>query len=63
MTNRYGVMLDPSSLLWAAAEGVSETVIAAVLLLHERSVEEIVAKLGAVTRTESSPLPRPAPGA
>jgi hypothetical protein len=26
---------------WAAAEGVSETVIAAVLLLHERSVEEI----------------------
>jgi hypothetical protein len=27
---------------WAAAEGVSETVIAAVLLLHERGVDEIV---------------------
>jgi hypothetical protein len=30
---------------WAAAEGVSETVIAAVLLLHERSVDEIASKL------------------
>ena len=29
----------------AAAEGVSETVIAAVLLLHERSVDELAAKL------------------
>jgi hypothetical protein len=33
---------------WAAAEGVSETVIAAVLLLHERSVQQIVAELTAV---------------
>jgi hypothetical protein len=33
---------------WAAAEGVSETVIAAVLLLHERSVEQIVADLSAL---------------
>jgi hypothetical protein len=38
------------ALVWRAArplspEAVSETVIAAVLLLHERSVEEIVAKL------------------
>ncbi len=32
---------------WAAAEGVSETVIAAVLLLHERSVEEIAPELSA----------------
>jgi hypothetical protein len=48
MTNRFGVVLHTESLRWAAAEGVSETVIAAVLLLHERSVEEIVAKLGAV---------------
>jgi hypothetical protein len=30
---------------WAAAEGVHETIIAAVLLLHERSVEEIASKL------------------
>jgi hypothetical protein len=28
-----------------AAEGMPETVIAAVLLLHERSVDEIVSKL------------------
>ena len=48
MTNRFGVVLHTESVRWAAAEGVSETVIAAVLLLHERSVEEIVAKLGAV---------------
>src|ERR1700730_13186964 len=48
MTNRFGVVLHADSVRWAAAEGVSETVIAAVLLLHERSVEEIVAKLGAV---------------
>ena len=37
--------LDQASLRWAAAEGVSETVIAAVLLLHERGVEEIAGKL------------------
>jgi hypothetical protein len=48
MTNRFGVVLHDESVRWAAAEGVSETVIAAVLLLHQRSVEEIVAKLGAV---------------
>src|SRR5262249_52242003 len=33
---------------WAAAKGVSEDIIAAVLLLHERSVEEIAPKLTAV---------------
>ena len=32
---------------WAAAEGVSEDVIAAVLLLHERRVDEIVPSLSA----------------
>ena len=48
MTNRYGIPLDPSSVRWAAAEGMPETVIAAVWLLRKRSVEESVAKLGAV---------------
>jgi hypothetical protein len=33
---------------WATAEGVSEDVIAAVLLLHEHSVDEIVPKLSAI---------------
>jgi hypothetical protein len=32
---------------WAAAEGVSEDVIAAVLLLHQRSVDEIAPQLSA----------------
>ena len=45
MTNRFDILLDPGDVRWAAAEGVSETVIAAVLLLHERSVKEIVAEL------------------
>ena len=43
----FWVLLHPDDLRWAAAEGVSETVIAAVLLLHERSVDEIVPKLSA----------------
>jgi hypothetical protein len=37
--------LAPDRLRWAAAEGVSEDVIAAALLLHERSAEEIVPQL------------------
>ena len=45
MTNCFGVALHPDRLRWAAAEGVTEDVIAAVLLLHERSVGEIVPKL------------------
>jgi hypothetical protein len=45
MSNRFGVDLHPDSVRWAANEQVSETVIAAVLLLHERSVEEIVPQL------------------
>jgi hypothetical protein len=45
MTNRFGLDLYPKEVRWAAAEGVSEDVIAAVLLLHERSVEEVVPQL------------------
>ena len=45
MTNRYGITLDPGTQRWAVAEGVSETVIAAICLLPERSIDEIVAKL------------------
>jgi len=48
MTNRFGVDLHTESVRWAAAEGVSETVIAAVLLLHETSVDEIAPKLSAI---------------
>ena len=47
MANRFGVLLHPDDVRWAAAEGVSEAVIAAVLLLHERSVKEIAAELSA----------------
>ena len=50
MTNAFGVVLDSASVRWAAAEGVPETVIAAVLLLEEwgigGGIDEIVAKLG-----------------
>jgi hypothetical protein len=45
MASRYGITLDETSIRWAAAEGVSETIIAAVLLLHEKSVDEVAAKL------------------
>ena len=56
--NLFGIALDQASLRWATAEGVTETVIAAVSLLHERSVEEIAGKLtpaelGDVTRLVS----------
>jgi hypothetical protein len=47
MTNRFGVTLHPDSVRWAAAEGVSEDVIAAVLLLHDRSVDDIAPHLSA----------------
>jgi hypothetical protein len=43
MTNAFGVTLDPAAVRWAIAEGVSETVIVGVLLLHQRTVDEIVA--------------------
>ena len=39
MSNLFGIALDQAWLRWAAAEGVTETVIAAVSLLHERSVD------------------------
>jgi hypothetical protein len=45
ISNPFGIALDQSWLRWAAAEGVSETVIAAVALLHERTVDEVVGKL------------------
>jgi chromate reductase, NAD(P)H dehydrogenase (quinone) len=45
MPNPFGVTLDPAAARWAIAEGVSENVIAAIYLLQERSVDEIVAKL------------------
>ena len=48
MANRFGVLLHPDNVRWAAAEGVSETVIAAVLLLHESTVEQIVVELSAL---------------
>jgi hypothetical protein len=48
MTNRFGFDLHPKEVRWAAAEGVSEDVIAAVLLLHERSVDEMAPKLSAL---------------
>ena len=43
--NLFGIALDQALLRWAAAEDMTETVIAAVSLLHERSVEEIAGKL------------------
>jgi hypothetical protein len=45
MPNPYGVTLDPAAVRWAIAEGMPETVIAAVLLLDERSVDEVASKL------------------
>ena len=45
MANPYRITLDDASLRWAAAEGVPESVIAAVFLLDEKSVDEIVARL------------------
>jgi hypothetical protein len=46
--NPYGITLDEASLRWAAAEGVPESVIAAICLLDEKGVDEIVAKLSTV---------------
>ena len=45
MTNAFEVVLDSAGMRRAAAEDVPETVIAAIYLLHERSVADIVAKL------------------
>ena len=43
--NLFGIALDQALLRWAAAEDMTETVIAAVSLLHDRRVEEIAGKL------------------
>ena len=45
MSNLFGIALDQAWLRRAAAENVTETVIAAVSLLHDRSVGEIAGKL------------------
>jgi hypothetical protein len=45
MANPYGIKLDDQSLRWAAAEGVPESVIAAICVLETKSVDEIVARL------------------
>jgi hypothetical protein len=45
MSNTFGIVLDSAAVRRATTEGVSETVIAAVLLLHERSVADIASKL------------------
>jgi hypothetical protein len=46
MTNAFRIVLDSASVRRAAAEGVSETVIAAVLLLHEQSASDIAPLFG-----------------
>ena len=45
MTNAFRIVLDSVSVRRAVVEGVPETVIAAIYLLHERSVDEIADKL------------------
>jgi hypothetical protein len=54
MTNRFGLPLPPDRLRWAVAEGVSEDVICAVLLLHEHSVERVAPKLRPVELEQRS---------
>jgi len=55
MANAFGLVLDSASVRRAAVEGVPETVIAAIYLLHENSVDAVASKLtpgelGHVTR-------------
>jgi hypothetical protein len=45
MSNAFGFVLDDASVRRATVEGVSETVIAAIYLLHERSVGQVAVKL------------------
>jgi hypothetical protein len=45
MSNAFGLVLDSASVRRAAVEGVPETVIAAIYLLHENSVNDIASKL------------------
>jgi hypothetical protein len=58
MANRFDIELHPQDVRWAAAEGVSQDVIAAVLLLHERSVDEIASQLGGPELEQVIMLPR-----
>ena len=62
MGNSYGIMLDDASLRWAAAEGVSESVIAAICLLHDRSVDEIVARLSPAELDQATKIVGRSPG-
>jgi hypothetical protein len=45
MSNAFGLVLDSASVRRATVEGVPETVIAAIYLLHENSVDAVAAKL------------------
>ena len=45
MSNRYGITLDSEWIEWATKEKASETVAAAVLLICDRPVHEVAAKL------------------
>jgi hypothetical protein len=45
MANAFGVVLDNASVRRAVVEGVPETVIAAIYLLHENSVDAVASKL------------------
>ena len=45
MSNAFGFVLDDASARRAVVEGVPETVIAAIYLLHECSVGDVAAKL------------------
>ena len=54
MTNAFAVVLDSACMRRAAAEGVPETVIAAIYLLREYNVDEIAASLGRTSSGTSS---------
>jgi len=45
MANAFGLVLDSASVRRAAVEGVPETVIGTIYLLHENSVDDIASKL------------------
>jgi hypothetical protein len=45
MSNAFGFVLDNASVRRATVEGVPETVVAAIYLLHEWSAGDVAAKL------------------
>jgi hypothetical protein len=55
MSNAFGVVLDSASARRAAVEGVPETVIAAIYLLHERS-ENVRVVISGTRRAQVRPL-------